>query len=393
MRTAYFDCFSGISGDMCLGALIDAGVPLGEIQRGLRGLRLRGYRLRAEKVTRSAIAATKVDVVLTATRRSPARKWKDVRDIIENARLPEEIRQRGKKIFRTLFAAEAAVHGKTIKGVHLHELGAVDCLVDVFGTLIALAHLGVERVFASPVNLGSGTVRTEHGALPVPAPATIDLLRGVPVYTAGGGGELTTPTGAAILAGLTSTFGPMPSIIPDRIGHGAGSRDEKGMPNVLRVLVGEQPGPESGETVSVVETNIDDMNPQIYGYLMDRLFAAGALDVFLTQVLMKKTRPGVLLTVLCSPDKKGEIMEVIFRESTTIGIRHYEAARTVLDRSMVSVKTRYGKIPFKVSRPGSVLERESPEFDDCRKIAEETGRPLWEIMEQARKDAGSRRRK
>jgi uncharacterized protein (TIGR00299 family) protein len=394
LKIVYFDCFSGISGDMCLGALVDAGVPLKEIEKGLKKLNIKGYRLREQKVLRAGIAATKVDVELTAKGgktvsfgdppRREVRKWKDIQKIIKDSTLPENIKKQGLQIFRNLFEAEAKVHGSTIEKTHLHELGCVDCLVDIFGALIGLSILGVEKVYASPINLGSGSTKTSHGILPVPAPATAELLKGMPCYSSGPAFEMTTPTGAVILKTVSSGFGSMPLFSSETIGIGAGNKDPEERPNILRIMVGEAGDTIYDETITVIETNIDDMNPQVYEYVMERLFEKGALDVFLTQVIMKKSRPGVLLTVLCSAEKKNDLITIILKETTTIGVRFYDAGRITMQRNIELVTTKHGKVSVKQSALGSSV-RMTPEYDDCKRIARNTGLSLLEVMDNVRK--------
>jgi uncharacterized protein (TIGR00299 family) protein len=382
MKIAWFDCFSGVSGDMCLGALVDSGVPLKAIERELKKLRLKGYSLRQEKVIRAGIASTKVDVLVSSGgmgKKSEARKWLDIQKIIKESALPTQIRDKGLRIFRALFEAEAKVHGKSISATHLHELGAVDCIVDIFGTLSGLSFLGIERIYASALNLGSGKTKTSHGVLPVPAPATAELLKGVPCYASGPSFEMTTPTGAAILKTLSSGFGPMPFFTPEIIGNGAGNKDPEEQPNVLRLMIGESVENAVQEQVIVMETNIDDMNPQVYEYVMDRLFRHGALEVFLTQVLMKKTRPGIKLTVLCTADKQNELLELILKETTTLGVRFYVAGRLIMKRRIKQVRTKYGTIRVKQSELGDLV-RSTPEYEDCRKAAEKKEMPLVRVL-------------
>jgi uncharacterized protein (TIGR00299 family) protein len=382
---AYFDCFSGIGGDMCLGALVDAGVPLEEIIRNLKKLHLRGFSVVEKKVRRSNLAATKVDVVIKAgSDRGAAREWADIKNIIRGSSLSDDIKGKGEKIFKTLFGAEAAVHRVRVNRTHLHELGAVDCLVDIFGTLIGLDLLGVKTIYSSPVNLGRGTVKTAHGILPVPAPATAEILKGVPVYQSGEPFELTTPTGAAILKTLSKGFGEMPSFVPEKIGTGAGDREIQGRPNVLRVLIGSLYERTGDESVTVIETNIDDMNPQIYDYVVERLFEKGALDVFLTQIMMKKMRPAIKLSVVCDPGKRNELVDIIFRETTSIGVRYYEAPRIKMERKLKEVRTKHGKVRVKIAKSGG-LSKLMPEYDDCKRIAEESGIPLVKIIEEAKR--------
>ena len=387
-KMAYFDCSSGISGDMCLGALVDAGVPLSEISKVLRRLPLRGYRLSEKKVLRAGIAATKVDVVPAANsdKRKNLSKWEDIRKTILSSALSVDLRQKGLAVFRLLFEAEAKVHGDTFRKVHLHELGAVDCIVDIFGTLIGLDLLGVKDVYASPVNLGGGFVRTEHGTLPVPAPATAEILKGVPVYPSIIPFELATPTGAALLKYLARGFVDTPAFSSERIGTGAGDKDPADSPNILRIFIGHTSEIRSAETVTVIETNIDDMSPQAYEYVAERLFMAGALDVTLTQTIMKKMRPATTLGVLCRKTARDELVRLILRETTSIGVRYFEASRITMDREVRKVATRYGKVRVKISSAGDI-RKVAPEYEDCRLIAKEKGVSLLEVIEEAKSAA------
>ncbi|MBI5665798.1 MAG: nickel pincer cofactor biosynthesis protein LarC [Nitrospirae bacterium] len=400
---AYFDCFSGISGDMTLGALVDAGVPLLKLKHELARLPVKGYRLTSREVKKAGMRATKVDLILNDPSKSPlskgglkgrhasgARRWKDIEKIIDGSTLSESIKQKGLLIFKRLFEAEARVHGGRFDEVHLHELGAVDCIVDIFGSLIGLDILGIDTIYSSSVNVGSGSIRSEHGLLPVPAPASVELLKGVPVYSSGVKFELTTPTGAALISSLSAGFGPMPNIQIVKAGVGAGDRDFKDQPNILRMFIGEKAekksqgsgvrSQKSEDPITVIETNIDDMNPQVYEYVMEKLFKAGALDVFLTQIIMKKGRPGIKLSVLCNEDKKGPLSEIILKETTSIGLRFYTAERKTLQREIVSIDTKHGKVRVKKSRLGKEIQKASPEYEDCRKIAKKFNIPLLEVL-------------
>ncbi|MFA4829558.1 MAG: nickel pincer cofactor biosynthesis protein LarC [Thermodesulfovibrionales bacterium] len=403
MKTAYFDCSSGISGDMCLGALVDAGVPVKKLEQELRKIPVKGYKLRAKKVKRAGFRATKVDVILKKPPLHPpltkgghrggeTKKWKDIEKIIKKSGLSDNIKQKGLKIFRRLFEAEAKVHAERFDNVHLHELGAVDCIVDIMGTIIGLNILGIEKIYASPVNLGSGSVKTDHGILPVPAPATIEILKGQgsrvksQIYSDGTNFELTTPTGAMIIRETASGFGNMPGMSVEKIGIGAGGRDFKNKANVLRIFVGESigHGAESREQkITVIETNIDDMNPQVYEYVMERLFKAGALDVYLTQVIMKKGRPGIKLSVLCNDSDKEKMMKIMFEETTTIGLRFYSAGRKTLDREIQKLNTKFGKINLKLSKLGDKTVRITPEYEDCKRLAKKLNLPLLEVIKSA----------
>jgi hypothetical protein len=384
---AYFDCFSGISGDMILGALVDAGVSVNRLQKELSSLQVKGYKLEVKKVKRAGFSATKVDVVIknskSSTERSgDVRKWKDIKGIIDRSSLSREIKQKGKSIFKKLFEAEAIVHGGRYDRVHLHELGAIDCIVDIFGALICLDILGISSVHSSPVNVGSGNVRTDHGLLPVPAPATVELLKGKPVYSSDIKYELTTPTGAALISSIASDFGSVPFMKISGTGIGAGSKNFKSQPNILRVFIGQKIACtcDQNNGVAVIETNIDDMNPQIYEHVMDNLFKAGAIDVFLTQVIMKKGRPGIKLTVLCDDDKIEMLADIILKETTSIGLRYYRADRKILKREIKSMNTKYGKVKFKIAQLNEKHSRTSIEYEDCRKIARKFNIPLVEVM-------------
>ena len=382
---AYFDCFSGISGDMMLGALVDAGVSPLELKRELSRIPLKGYTLKTGSVKRAGLRATKVDVVLKAGargQRAGGREWSDIERLIKSSDLSHSIKKQGLSIFKKLFKAEARVHGRRYDRVHLHELGAVDCIVDIFGVLTGLDILGVNSVYSSPLNVGSGSVKTEHGMLPVPAPATAEILKNIPVYSSDVKGELTTPTGAVLISSLSSGFGPIPEMSVSKTGIGAGAANFRQRPNVLRLFLGNGSGeiknPDSG--VVVIETNIDDMNPQVYEYVMDKLFTNGALDVFLTQIIMKKGRPGTTLTVLCNDNQKDALMDILFRETTSIGARFYRAERKVLSRDIKPVKTGYGTVNVKICRLEMDTSRTSVEYEDCKKIARKFDIPLLEVM-------------
>jgi uncharacterized protein (TIGR00299 family) protein len=389
---AYIDCFSGISGDMTLGALVDAGVPLSRLRHELARLPVRGYRLTSRTVKKAGMRAIKVDVEIQVARGKGhgARKWKDIEKIVGDSTLSEPIKQKGLSIFTRLFEAEAKVHGGRFEEIHLHELGAVDCIVDIFGSLIGLDILGIDTIYSSALNLGSGSIKSEHGLLPVPAPASVELLKGIPVYSSGVKFELTTPTGAALISSLAAGFGPMPDMQITKAGVGAGDKDLKEQPNILRMFIGEKAEKKrqgSGvgsqkpeESIIVIETNIDDMNPQVYEYVMDKIFKAGALDVFLTQIIMKKGRPGIKLSVLCNEDKKDALSEIILKETTSIGLRFYRAERKTLQREIMSIDTMYGRVRVKKSRLGNEIQKASPEYEDCRKIARKFNIPLVEVL-------------
>ena len=397
---AYFDCFSGISGDMTLGALVDAGVPLSGLRNELARLPVKGYELTSKEVKRAGMRATKVDVEIQGARGKGqgARKWKDIDKIIKTSTLSKDIKLKGLHIFRRLFEAEARVHGGKFDEVHLHELGAIDCIVDIFGSLIGLDILGIDTIYSSALNLGSGSIKSEHGLLPVPAPASVELLKGIPVYSSGVQFELTTPTGAVLMSSLASGFGPVPDMKILKAGVGAGDKDFREQPNILRIFIGEKTENKQGsgdrrqgteEAITVIETNIDDMNPQVYEYVMEKMLKAGALDVFLTQIIMKKGRPGIKLSVLCNEDRKDAMSEIILKETTSIGLRFYRADRKTLQRDIVLLDTQYGRVRVKKSLLGKEIQKASPEYEDCRKIAKKFNIPLLEVLKSCQQSAFS----
>jgi hypothetical protein len=383
MRGIYLDCFSGISGDMLLGALVDLGVEPAHLRAELGKLGVGGWRLAASRVDRSHLGATKVDVVL-AESRQPERGWKAITGILGKSRLPARVRERALAAFETLIDAEAKVHRIPKERVHLHETGAVDAIVDITGAMIGMERLGWPRVVCSPLHVGSGMVTMEHGTFPVPGPATAEILRGRPCYATELEGELVTPTGAALAVTLADDFGPLPPMRLQKIGYGAGSRQYDGHPNVLRALLGDLLDDGAvRETVLVLETTIDDMNPQLYGHLMERLFDAGALEVFYTPIQMKKNRPGTLATIICPRPRLEQVTEVIFRETTTIGFRYQPMGRIEMGRRIETVRTPYGEVRMKVSHHGGRVMQATPEYEDCRRIALARGVPLKEVQRAA----------
>ena len=384
MKVAYFDCFSGISGDMTLGALVDAGCPLEVLRSKLRSLQVPGWEISAEKVWKNGMAATQVRV--TTQDSQSHRSLATIHSILDKSDLQAEVKRRAVAIFTKLGEAEAAVHDVPIEKIHFHEVGAVDAIVDIVGACIGFAELGTETFACSPLNVGGGTVKMAHGILPVPAPATARLLMGKPTYSSGLQKELVTPTGAAIVATVCQTFGPQPAMKVSAIGYGAGTTDLEGQPNVLRIMVGEVPSKvedSHGGTLRVLEANLDDMNPQIFGYLLEKALAAGALDVFATPIQMKKSRPGMLVSILCKPEDESKFQAMLFAETTTLGVRSHLVERYALPREHVTVTTRFGEVRVKVARTGGQVLHASPEFEDCRKLAVEKNVPLQEVMEQA----------
>lgn len=383
MRIAYFDCFSGISGNMILGALVDAGLDVERLTAELAHLPISGYALRTEEVRRRGLRGTYVEVEVSE--KGVERHLHQIEEIIDGSDLPKAVKSRSQAIFRRLAEAEARVHGMPIDHVHFHEVGAMDAIVDVVGAAVGLWLLGIKRVYASPVHVGCGTVTCAHGTLPVPAPATQELLRGVPIYGRDVEAELVTPTGAAILTTLVEEFGGAPPMQVQQVGYGAGSRDLP-LPNLLRVSIGETTEEVEGyeeDVVTVIETNIDDMNPQLFEHVMDRLFDAGALDVFLTPIQMKGSRPGVQLTVLLAEERVADALGVLFAETTTIGVRTYPMRRWKLGRERIVVETRYGPIGAKVARRGAAVMNVAPEYRECQRAAEERGVPLKEVYQAA----------
>jgi uncharacterized protein (TIGR00299 family) protein len=380
-RVVYFDCASGASGDMLLGAVVDLGLPIDELRAELGRLPLSGYELESSRVSRSGLAATKLDVV-TGAPETKHRHLRHIVEILDGSTLSADVKQKAASLFQRLADAEAAVHGTSPEKVHFHEVGAVDSIVDIVGGVIALRWLGAERFVSSPLNVGTGTVTMSHGTFPVPPPATAKLVAGVPVYGAGEG-ELLTPTGALLVTSHATEYGPLPPLRIDKTGHGAGSRDTKGRPNVLRLVVGEDARAAGSERVLVLETEVDDTAPQLLGPLLDGLLTAGALDAYFTPVQMKKGRPGVLVTVIAPPDKREAIEELLFRETTTLGVRRQEWERTALERETAEVDTRYGKVRVKIGRRAGVVYNAWPEFEDCQRLAAEKGVAVKEVLAAA----------
>ncbi len=375
-RVLYFDCFSGISGDMTLGALIDAGLPLDDLKAALGSLALGDVEVRAEKVLRAGVSATKFSVHEHGPSPNdpdhathPHRHLPKIFKMIDTSSLTPQARDRAKAMFQRLGEAEAAIHQMPVEKVHLHEVGALDSIIDIVGAVFAMEWAGAHRIVCSPLNVGGGMVNSAHGVFPVPAPATLALLGNAPIYGGEIKNEMVTPTGALIATTYATSFGPIPQMTIDRVGYGAGDRDNPSTPNVLRVLIGEESAAAVGHRVAVIECEIDDMNPQIFGAAMERLYAAGALEVFYVSVQMKKNRPGTLLTVVAPPEARAQLADVIFRETTTIGIRHSEVERECLRREIVSVETPLGAVRFKIAyRDGRAINA-VPEFDDCARLA------------------------
>lgn len=384
MKHLHFDCFSGVSGDMLLGALVDVGLPLSELARGLKAVKLNGYVLRAATVKRGGMPATKVDVRIRHGVGAPFTLDR-IQRLIASSRLPDRVKDQGRDVFDRLAQAEARAHRTPVSRVHFHEVGVVDSLVDVVGSLLGCHLLGVDSVTASAVNLGAGTIECAHGILPVPGPAVAALARGLPVYSAGPARELTTPTGLAVLSVLAQDFCSLPAMRPTAIGYGAGTADPDGWPNALRVFLGEPIPAALGEQDVIVqlETNLDDLNPQAYETVMARLFAAGAVDVTLAPVIMKRGRPGIVLTALAPPQKADAVAGVVLAETTSLGVRLQEVRRRVLARQMETVLLRGGAVRIKVATVGRGRTKVAPEYQDCKRISEQSGRPVRDVMDEA----------
>ncbi len=450
MRIAYLDCFSGMSGDMFLGALIDAGVSPEVLEKTVAALDV-GARLEISRVNRSGITATKVDVLVDGEKELPREEFwqrqeahrhsqehgvshvhdsshshvhhspgmadadpadqsassragapalhlhshshshgrglREIKKIIADAAISDGARRTAIAIFEALGAAEAKIHNMDIESVHFHEVGAVDAMVDIVGAAVGVEALGVDEIVCSPLNVGGGTVKCAHGVFPVPAPATVELLAGAPVYSSGLQVELLTPTGAAIVKTLATRFGAFPEMTIERSGYGAGTRDFPGNPNVVRLTIGEAANSLASktarDTISVLEANLDDLNPQVFGYVMDRLLEEGALDVFGMPVQMKKNRPGTLLTVLCKPEDAGKLTQLVFAETTTLGVRHRDEQRQTLARRWVSVTTSWGDVRMKIASMNGTVTNYAPEYEDCRRIAAENHVPLKTVMQEA----------
>jgi len=429
MRIAYLDCFSGMSGDMFLGALVDAGVSPDLLERTVAALNL-GAKLEISRVNRSGITATKVDVLVHGEKElpreefwaqteaehrhshdeshehshshsreegrkrvsaphehGPGRSLNEIREIIGRAAISEGARKKALEIFAALGMAEAKIHNHDIESVHFHEVGAVDAIVDIVGAAVGAEALDVDEIVCSPLNVGGGTVKCAHGVFPVPAPATVELLKGAPVYSSGVQVELVTPTGAAIVSVLAKRFGAFPEMTIEKSGYGAGTRDFPAQPNVVRLTIGEAASALAAktaqETIAILEANLDDMNPQVFGYVMDRLLEEGALDVFGVPVQMKKSRPGTLLAVLCRPEDAVRLTQLIFTETSTLGVRQRLEQRQTLARRWVTVATQWGDVRIKVASLNGTVSHYAPEYEDCRRIASEQRMPLKEVMQAA----------
>ena len=381
MKTLYFDCFAGASGDMILGAMVAGGVDPSVLTEQLSRLNVAGFSVNFETVTRSGLSATYARVETTDEHKH--RHLSDIKQIIESSSVSDAAKKLSIEIFTRLAEAEAKVHNEPVEHVHFHEVGALDAIVDIVGAAICFDLLKIDRFVCSPLHVGSGTIQMAHGRFPVPPPAVAELLKGVPFYSTDIEGELLTPTGAAIITTVCKEFGPIPQLITNATGYGAGTRQYKDFPNVLRVLVGEtKTDAAADERLCMIETNIDDVSPQVLGHVMDRAFELGALDCYFTPVQMKKNRPGVLLSILCAPDRKEQLTELLFKETTTLGVRSYEVERRALRRSSKRVETQYGPIDVKVAHLNGHVVNQMPEFEQVRAAATKAGVPL-KIVEEA----------
>lgn len=382
MTVAYFDCFSGISGDMVLGALIDLGLDQEELMDALRSIELEEFSLQTRKVNSYGLTATKVDVIVPES--FLVRTFSNIRDIIENSELPDPVKIKSLEIFMRLARAESIVHGKPIDQVHFHEVGAVDSIVDIVGASYGIKALGLSEIFSSALPLGSGMVKTQHGSIPVPVPAVIEILEDTPTYGRGIPTELVTPTGASIIKSCATAFGDPPPMLVGRAGYGAGTKD-LGYPNMLRVITGEllDSSGEQEELACHVSTNIDDMNPEFYDYVMERLFDAGAHDVWLVPIQMKKTRPGTTFNVLCSPGDVSRIKQILLEETSTFGLRTAMVRKKAIEREEMTVDTPWGEVSVKIGRESNHVMSVSPEFADCARIAGAQGVPIKEVFRAA----------
>ena len=380
MKILYFDCFSGVSGDMTLAALLSLGLPKERLLEELKKLNLENYSVEIFPGSRSGIAATGVEVRV-GHQHHHHRHFADIRALIQESSLEPKVKEISLKIFQRLAEAEARVHQKAVEEVHFHEVGAVDSIVDIVGTAVGIAFFNPERIFSSELPMGRGFVNCQHGRLPLPAPATVEVLKGYPVKRVEVEGELVTPTGASIVATLSSGVAAWPNGIIQAVGYGMGRSEFPDRPNLLRLVLGEAEGLYDSDRAMVLEANIDDMNPEIYGFLMERLFAEKALDVSLSHLLMKKGRPGILLRVIAEEKDAEKLTEAILRETTTLGVRSYSVTRKKLPREVREVETKYGKIRVKIS--GDI--RFQPEYEDCRRVAMEKGVPIQEVYQEAMK--------
>ena len=387
---AYFDCFCGISGDMTLGAFIDIGVPLSWLKESLEKLPLKDFDISVESIFRNGIKAQRVNVLTKDDLKS--RHYSEIKALVQNSHLSRKVKQKSLEIFEKIATAESEIHGQPKEKVHFHETGGIDAIVDIAGTALCLEYLCIEKVIASKIPLGTGFVSCQHGTLPVPAPATISILKGVPVYGTKIPHELVTPTGAAIITSLADSFENIPDMIVKKTGYGAGKRDLKTIPNLLRIILGTPTNHMSDyqkDRISIVETCIDDMNPEFFGFLMERLFEEGAIDVYLIPVFMKKNRPGTMVQVLCRKNRKKSIINRILSETTSLGVRYYDVQRAKLIRKQINIKTTYGIIEAKEIQQSDGSFRIVPEYEVCKKIALEKNIPIRIVYDTIAKEAAA----
>lgn len=385
MKICYFDCFAGASGDMILGALIDAGLDIKILKDSLEKLKVSGFEISADKTEKKGISGTQFKVNVTKDHKH--RNLRNIKEIIQQSTLDNIIKKQSTDIFTNLAQAEAKIHNKPIDQIHFHEVGAIDSIVDIVGSVIGLNILGIDKVVTSRLHVGTGFLHCAHGKLPVPPPATLELLKKIPIYSTGIESELVTPTGAAILTTLTKKYGPLPSMKIDRTGYGVGTRNLQ-IPNILRIVIGETTKSSEEDSIQLLETNIDDMNPQFYEHIMEALFKQGAKDVFLTPIIMKKNRPGVILSVMAEPSNVQILSDVIFHETTTLGIRISEIKkRWILKREITRVSTQWGPVRVKIRILDDNQKTLSPEYEDCKKIAQKQSIPLIEVYEAVKKAA------
>jgi pyridinium-3,5-bisthiocarboxylic acid mononucleotide nickel chelatase len=387
MKSLYFDCFSGVSGDMILGALVDSGVELETIKSELDKLGLTGYSLKAYKTKRGQISGTKVDVELSESKNHShrhGRHYSEIKKIIEESNLSDEVKKRSLNIFQKIAVAEAEIHSIPLEEVHFHEVGALDSIVDIVGSVAGIVSLNAGKIYASSINTGEGMVKCDHGMMPVPAPATVKLLEGIPCYSSGIKKELATPTGVAILNEMVDEFISLPPMKIQGSGFGAGGHEIESVPNLLRLIVGEiQEIKDSTKSMMMVETNIDDMNPEFYDYITELLFEAGAADVYCSPILMKKNRPAQKLSILTPAVNFQKILKIVFEESTTFGLRYYQVDRAILDRKNVTVETTFGLVNVKIGSLNGQVVQIAPEYEDCKTLAKEKQVPLKQVYNEA----------
>ena len=388
-RVIYFDCFSGISGDMILGAFVSLGVALKEIQKGLKHLNVKGYKVNLRQVKRNGFVGTKVNVVLNQTSQKShrARSFNDIKILIEKSDLPQIVKSNSIEIFRRIGKVEAKVHGTTINKIHFHEVGAIDSIIDIVGGTLGMNLLNADFIVSSPINTGEGMVKCKHGTLPIPAPATLELLKGIPCFSRGIKKELTTPTGAAFIGHFSEKFGSLPNMRVLSTGYGAGTMEIKEIPNLLRVVLGEIKETSQNRSMKMIETNIDDMNPEFYDHVTDQLFKAGAVDVFFAPVNMKKNRPGTLLSIIAPDEYFDSVVRIVLEETSTFGVRYYDIDRIVLPRKQKMIKTSFGKVRVKIGSFNESTLTISPEYEDCKKIALRKEIPIKMVYEEAIKVA------